>query len=64
VNYGAECGDRSNLIAADADDLVFARLRAAETTGRPVGAADVVADLDRRRDGPSAAAHQAVSRPG
>ncbi len=44
----------ADLIAVDADDPAFARLRAAETTGRPVGAADFVADLERRLGRPIA----------
>lgn len=37
----------SELIGTDADDPGFARFRAAERTGRPVGTADFVADLER-----------------
>ena len=46
--------DFAALIALDGDDTGFAALRAAETTGRPVGAADFVADLERRLGRPIA----------
>ena len=46
--------DFAALIAAGADDLAFARLRAAESTGRPVGTTDFVADLERRLGRPLA----------
>lgn len=46
--------DFSALIAQDGDDSGFAALRAAETTGRPVGAAEFVADLERRLGRPIA----------
>ncbi len=35
------------LIEGDAETPAFAAIRAAETTGRPLGAADFVADLER-----------------
>jgi len=38
----------AELIATDADDPAFAALRAAETTGRPLGTRDFVAELERR----------------
>ena len=38
----------AELIETDADDPAFASLRAAEGTGRPLGTADFVADLERR----------------
>jgi putative transposase len=37
-----------DLIEADAEEAAFATLRAAEATGRPLGTADFVADLERR----------------
>ena len=42
------------LLDTDADDPVFRTLRAAEGTGRPVGAADFIADLERRLGRPIA----------
>jgi putative transposase len=44
----------ARLIETEADDPAFAALRAAETTGRPLGAADFVADLERRLGRPIA----------
>jgi len=35
------------LIEGDAENPAFVAIRAAETTGRPLGAADFVADLER-----------------
>jgi putative transposase len=46
--------DFAGLIAGDADDPAFAALRAAESTGRPLGPADFVADLERRLGRPIA----------
>ena len=43
----------AELIEAGADDPAFAALRAAETTGRPLGTAAFVADLERRLAAPS-----------
>jgi putative transposase len=40
--------DFASLVRSDADDPAFAVLRAAEQTGRPLGTADFVADLERR----------------
>jgi putative transposase len=42
------------LIEGEANDPAFAALRAAETTGRPVGTPDFVADLERRLGRPVA----------
>jgi putative transposase len=44
----------ARVIETDPDDPAFARLRAAETTGRPLGTADFVADLERRLGRPVA----------
>ena len=44
----------SDLLETDADDPAFRTLRAAEGTGRPVGAADFIADLERRLGRPIA----------
>ena len=44
----------AELIRTEADDPAFALLRAAESTGRPLGAADFVADLERRLGRPIA----------
>ena len=44
----------ASLIETEADDPAFTALRAAETTGRPLGAADFVADLERRLGRPIA----------
>ena len=43
-----------DLIEADTEDPAFAILRAAEATGRPLGTADFVADLERRLGRPIA----------
>jgi putative transposase len=43
-----------DLIQTNADDPAFAALRAAETTGRPLGTAEFVADLERRLGRPIA----------
>jgi len=40
--------DFAGVIRTDADDPAFAALRAAEQTGRPLGTAHFVADLERR----------------
>ncbi|MHB8530356.1 MAG: transposase [Caulobacteraceae bacterium] len=40
--------DFAALIETNADNPAFAALRAAETTGRPLGTGDFVADLERR----------------
>jgi putative transposase len=40
--------DFSELIETDPDDRGFASIRAAETTGRPLGTADFVTGLERR----------------
>jgi len=40
-------GSFAALIEGDAESPAFAAIRAAETTGRPLGAADFVADLER-----------------
>ena len=42
------------LIETDPDDPGFARFRAAERTGRPLGTPDFVADLERRLGRPIA----------
>jgi putative transposase len=47
-------GRFADLLESGPDDAAFARLRAAETTGRPVGTADFVADLERRLGRPVA----------
>jgi putative transposase len=47
-------GDFARLLETPADDAGFQRLRAAEATGRPIGAADFVADLERRLGRPIA----------
>jgi putative transposase len=44
----------ADLIESDAEDPAFAVLRAAEQTGRPLGAPDFVADLERRLGRPIA----------
>ncbi len=44
----------ADLIETEADDPAFAALRAAETTGRPLGTPDFVADLERRLGRPIA----------
>lgn len=44
----ARIDDFAKLVATDPDDPAFATLRAAETTGRPLGTAGFVADLERR----------------
>ncbi len=44
----------ADLIAQTPDESGFAELRAAETTGRPLGGADFVADLERRLGRPIA----------
>jgi putative transposase len=46
--------DFADLVRTDADDAAFAALRAAEQTGRPLGTADFVADLERRLGRPIA----------
>jgi putative transposase len=46
--------DFAALIAGDADDPAFGALRAAETTGRPLGNRDFVAGLERILDRPIA----------
>ena len=43
-----------DLIQTDAEDPTFAVLRAAEATGRALGTADFVADLERRLGRPIA----------
>jgi putative transposase len=47
-------GSPADLIRADLDDAGFAAIRAAETTGRPLGNAAFVADLGRRLGRPIA----------
>ena len=61
----------ADLIEGDAESPAFAAIRAAEHTGRPLGAADFVADLERRLGRPVARrapgrkpAARAVGRPG
>jgi len=44
----------ADLIETDADDPAFAAIRSAEATGRPLGCADFVADLERRLGRPIA----------
>lgn len=44
----------AELIETQPDDPAFAAIRAAETTGRPLGTADFVADLERRLGRPIA----------
>jgi putative transposase len=44
----------ADLLDSDADDPGFRPLRAAEGTGRPVGGADFIADLERRLGRPTA----------
>jgi putative transposase len=44
----------ANLIAGEAEEPAFRLLRAAEATGRPLGAADFVSDLERRLGRPIA----------
>jgi putative transposase len=44
----------AELIEAQPDDPAFAAIRATETTGRPLGTADFVADLERRLGRPIA----------
>lgn len=46
--------DFAALLAEATDEGLFQRLRAAETTGRPLGTADYVADLERRLGRPIA----------
>ncbi|HTI68314.1 MAG TPA: transposase [Caulobacteraceae bacterium] len=46
--------DFAALIAADGDDPAFTAIRGAETTGRPLGSADFVAELERRLGRPVA----------
>jgi putative transposase len=46
--------DFAALFATDADDPAFAAIRAVETTGRPLGAADFVKALERRLGRPLA----------
>jgi putative transposase len=50
----ARVDDFPGLIAADPEASEFATLRAAEATGRPLGSADFVADLERRLGRPIA----------
>jgi putative transposase len=44
----------ADLLRTDADDVAFRVLRASEGTGRPVGNADFIADLERRLGRPIA----------
>ena len=44
----------ADLIATEVEDPAFTAIRAAETTGRPLGTADFVADLERRLGRPIA----------
>ena len=44
----------ADLVAADLEEPAFGRLRAAESTGRPLGTAEFVADLERRLGRPVA----------
>lgn len=44
----------AKILQTEADDPAFARLRAAESTGRPLGSADFVVDLERRLGRPIA----------
>jgi putative transposase len=44
----------ADLLRTDPDDAVFRTLRAGEGTGRPVGSADFIADLERRLGRPIA----------
>lgn len=44
----------ADLIKTDPEDPTFASLRAAQTTGRPLGTADFVANLERRLGRPIA----------
>ena len=46
--------DFAGLVRTDADDPVFAALRAAEQTGRPLGTSDFIADLEKRLGRPIA----------
>jgi len=46
----------ADLVAADLEEPAFGRLRAAEPTGRPLGTAEFVADLERRPGRPVARA--------
>jgi len=46
--------DFAAFIETGPDDPAFASLRAAETTGRPLGTADFVAGLERRLGRPIA----------
>jgi putative transposase len=41
-------GRFTDLIGVESDDTLFAALRAAESTGRPLGSADFIAALERR----------------
>ncbi len=47
-------GSPADLMCSDVDDKSFAAIRAAETTGRPLGNAAFVADLERRLGRPIA----------
>jgi putative transposase len=47
-------GSAADLMCSDVDDKSFAAIRAAETTGRPLGNAAFVADLERRLGRPIA----------
>jgi len=44
----------ADLVATDLEEPAFGRLRAAESTGRPLGTAEFVADLERRLGRPVA----------
>jgi|GEM_PF-3894175 len=44
----------ADLVAADLEEPAFGRLRAAESTGRPLGTAEFVAHLERRLGRPVA----------
>jgi len=47
-------GRFADLLQTDADDPAFRPLRASEGTGRPLGAADFIADIERRLGRPIA----------